>query len=89
MSRALPVVLSFALAVLWAACGGNVIVDSTDAGPSNLCVPDGGTCAVSTDCCPGEFCSVGACIPGCQTDDDCPPPCDVCMAGACVNACSG
>jgi len=75
--RGVPTVL--ALALLWVACGGNVVVDS---GHGN-----GGAAAASSSsgsftCCPGP----GPCLAGCASDADCPTGfiCDTC--GACWKA---
>jgi Cys-rich repeat protein len=79
--------------VLWAACGGNVVIDSGPGagGGGNggststaICV---GTCCTSHPeiCGAGQTCdlSVGFCVYACTADSDCPQG-GTCVDGACL-----
>src|SRR6185437_1416288 len=78
MSRARSFASTLMLALAWAACGGNVIVDG-----------QGTKCETASDCGTGEMCdpSTQTCVTGvppCASDADCASgTCDV-TTGVCV-----
>jgi hypothetical protein len=74
-------------------CTDQQCVTSADCGPAQICnlasqcVDGDGTCASAVDCPSGQICKDSACVPGCETHEQCEEGKACNSDGVCVSGC--